>query len=196
VTPYTQAAVTSCARTTRRRRPRATIRAVHRRSLLPATVALAIAASACSFSGLSFRTDERLTITDPDPREEVRLPVTVRWDVEDFQVTGETGAESPDAGYFGVYVDRQPQPPGKPLEWFAKDDETCRPADGCPDEEYLAVRGVHATDETEFTIDVLPQPDNENRREFHEVTVVLLNGAGERIGESAFHVDFEVLRDT
>ena len=41
----------------------------------------------------------------------------------------------------------------------------------------------------------LPSGDAQRRREFHDVTIVLLNGRGERIGESAFVRQFEVDRD-
>lgn len=159
-------------------------------------VALAFLASACNFSGLAFRVDDRLTIVEPEDREQVRLPVTVRWRVEDFAVTGPTREPSDDAGYFGVYLDRQPQPPGQPLEWFAKDDETCRAQDGCPDAAYLASRNIYATDQMAFTIETVAQPPSDvKRREFHEVTIALLDGTGRRIGESAYYVVFEVVRD-
>lgn len=177
-----------------RRRCVAMMRAVRR---LPVALALvATLASGCALHGLSFKVDERLAIISPEDREAVTLPVTIDWEISDFNITGPDGGADAQSGYFGVYVDRAPQPPGQPMEWFAKDDETCRPDDGCPDEQYLADRGVHSTQETQFVIENLPPPptDQADRREFHEVTVVLLDGSGRRIGESAFTVQFEVDR--
>lgn len=161
-----------------------------------ALIAGVLALGGCAFSGLSFRVDERLAFTAPSDREIVTLPVTVEWEVSDFEVTGPDGSTEPTDGYFGVFLDRAPQPPGETVKWFAKDDESCRPADGCPDAEYLSARGVFTTRKTQFVIRTLPPPPTAlaERREFHEVTVVLLDGSGRRIGESAFSVQFEVDR--
>ena len=150
----------------------------------------------CAMSGLAFRVDDRLTIVRPAEREVVKLPVTVQWEIDDFEVTGADGGADQASGYFGVFVDRAPQPPGQTVKWFAKDDDACRPADGCPDGEYLATRGVFTTRKTQFVVKTLPPPptDQADRREFHEVTVVLLDGSGRRIGESAFSIEFEVDR--
>ena len=148
--------------------------------------------------GLNFADDERVTIVAPGDRAEVRLPVTVTWTVRDFQVTGPDGSSRRDAGYFGVYIDRAPQPPERKQDWLVKDDRRCAQTPGCPDEAFLAQRDVHATKQTSFVIDRLPSPTGNaaRRREFHEVTIVLLNGRGERIGESAFVRQFEVDRTT
>lgn len=148
-------------------------------------------------NGLAFKADERLTITAPRDRAEVSLPVSARWTVRDFDVTGPTGASEPNAGYFGVYVDRAPQPPGERFAWFAKDDKQCIPSDGCPDAEYFADRGVFSTSETSFTIESLPSnlPLGSTRRELHELTVVLLDGTGRRIGESSWFTQFQLKRE-
>lgn len=155
------------------------------RRLTTALVAVVLLGG-CAFSGLSFRIDDRLTFVHPQDREQVTLPLTVDWEVTDF----------PADGSFVAFVDRSPMPPNQPVEWFAKDDETCRPADGCPDAEYLSSRNIFPTTESELTIENLPPPpsDQAARREFHEVTVVLVDAEGKRIGESAFSVEFEVIR--
>lgn len=148
-----------------------------------AAAMLMVMTTGCAVSGLSFRQDTRVRITAPEHSERVQLPVTVTWEVEDF------------TGDFAVYVNRSPQPPGEPLAWFARDDAGCRASDGCPDEEYLALRGIHTTEDTSFTISVMPPSGSPNRREFHDVTIALLDDEGRRIGESAFHVTFELDRD-
>lgn len=171
-----------------------------RRSGVALTVLLiAIAtSSACVSEGLAFRTDTRLEITSPEDRSEVTLPLTVSWTVRDFQIVkpDEDAVAAEDAGYFAVFVDRAPQPPGESVTWVARDDPGCRPEDGCPDEEYLAVRGIYETTKTSITLNQLPQPvADATTRERHTVTVVLLDPAGRRIGESAFAVDFTVDRE-
>ena len=144
----------------------------------------------CVPQGLAFRVDKRLTITSPKDRAEVTLPLTVSWNIRDFTIVGP--GESPqarDSGYFAVFIDQAPQPPGKPLSWIARKDRTCRASDGCPDAEYLAARHIFSTTDTHITFEQLPRPSSENKqKERHTITVVLLDPAGKRIGESAFEV--------
>lgn len=165
--------------------------------------AIAVAlSSGCATEGLAFKVDDRLKIVSPAEREKVSLPVKIDWEISDFEVTGpdqsedSNESEDPQSGYFGVFVDRAPQPPGETVKWFAKDDRSCRAADGCPSKEYLADLGVHTVQETEFVLKTLPPVTDElaKRREIHEVTIVLLDGSGRRIGESAFISEFEVKR--
>lgn len=153
----------------------------------------------CAPEGLAFQADERVQIVQPQDQSTVRLPVTVDWTVEDFDVI-EPGAQAaadvgPGSGSFAVFLDRAPQPPGEPLRWLARDDSSCRESEGCPDADYLAAQGVYATTDTRMVFEqfVVP-PATSKRAERHSVTVVLLDAAGARIGESAFQVDFTVDR--
>lgn len=149
----------------------------------------------CVSQGLAFQVDDRLTITDPKARADVKLPVTVRWNIKDFTVRkGDGAGGGRSAGYFGVIVDGTPQPPGKPLSWFARKDRSCRSGDGCPDAEYLAARGLYSTTDMSLTFEQLPRPSDSNKKERHNVTVILLDPAGKRIGESAFNVEFTLRR--
>lgn len=154
---------------------------------LALVLALALVASGCGVTGLAFRQDDRLSFVTPDDRAEITLPVTVRWEVEDFEV-GEG------AGSFAVFVDRAPQPPGKTLDWLARDDDTCRTEDGCPDATWFATRDVFPTIEREVTIEQLPAR-SDDRRERHEVTVILLDEEGRRVGETGWTLEFQVARD-
>ena len=150
-------------------------------------VATALLTSGCAVRGIAFREDDRLSFVSPGDRDEVTLPVTVTWEVEDFDV--------PDDGSFAVFVDRAPQPPGKAIEWLARDDDSCRAADGCPDAAWFAERDVFPTTETSMTIERLPAR-SDDRREFHEVTVVLLDAEGRRVGETGWTLEFQVERET
>jgi hypothetical protein len=69
-------------------------------------------------------------------------------------------------GSFAVFVDRAPQPPGRSVAWLFRND------DGC-----------------------IPQLTGDDVRERHEATVILLDEDGERSGESAFSVEFEIERE-
>lgn len=149
----------------------------------------------CGVRSLNFRQDDRVTITSPAERSQVEPPVTVAWTVENFEIVGRDGSRREDAGYFGLLLDRPPPPPGRTQEWLIREDLVCEADPECPNEEYLAQRGIHSTQETELTIESIPDPNPSlDRREFHQVTIVLLNGRGQRIGESAFIVEFEVKR--
>jgi hypothetical protein len=169
---------------------------MHRRLL--AALAIVLAAHGCSFSGLQFSQDERIAFEEPGYREKVRLPLTVRWTVEKFEVTGPTDTARGDAGYFAVLLDVDPLPAGETLRYYARDDRACRPDAGCLDAKYLAERRIHTTTDTKLVVAELgPAPgiDVENGdRDLHEVTIVLLDGKGRRIGESLWTQTFEILR--
>lgn len=158
------------------------------RPALLAVIALALASSllagACGTSGLNFVQDDRVSITTPGDREVVELPVTVRWEVEDFD------------GTFAVFVDRAPVPPGRPLEWLARDDDVCESQPGCPGLSWFNAREVYPTAETELTLTEVPDLGTDEGRVFHEATVVLIGRDGKRVGEAAFTVEFQVEGDS
>jgi hypothetical protein len=49
---------------------------------------LALLAAGCRLQGLNFIEGTRVEITGPAHRSQVELPVTVEWEVTDFEVTG------------------------------------------------------------------------------------------------------------
>jgi hypothetical protein len=147
--------------------------------------ALVVLTNGCAVRGIAFRQDDRLSFVTPGDRAEVTLPFTVAWKVDDFDV--------PRDGSYAVFVDRAPQPPGKTLEWLARDDDSCRTADGCPDATWFNERDVFPTTKTELTIDRLPAR-TDDRREVHEVTVVLLDRDGRRVGETGWTLEVQVAR--
>lgn len=152
-----------------------------------AAVAL-LALPACGFRGLSFVQDERVDITRPDDRDEVVLPLRVTWTVEDFAV-------GPGRGSFGVLVDRTPPRPGKDLGWIFRGDPACKgtSASLCAKPEFLAQRNVFRTTARSLTIaQVARLAGSQTGRQFHEVTVVLLDEAGRRVGEGSWSAQFEV----
>src|SRR3954467_5238111 len=84
--------------------------------------ACAILLTGCVPQGLAFRVDNRLAITSPKDGAEVTVPLTVTWTIRDFTVDKSAPAGAKDTGYFAVFVDRAPQPPGKSLAWIARKD--------------------------------------------------------------------------
>ncbi len=156
-----------------------------------AAVLLVLLTAGCGINGLSFVQDERIDIIRPSDRSEVNLPVTVDWTATDF-------ATGPGRGAFGVLVDRAPQRPGQTLAWLFRGDDSCKGPSGralCATPEFLAERGAYTTTDTTFTFERIARlSGDDRRRQFHEVTVVLLDGDGHRIGESAWSVQFELPR--
>jgi hypothetical protein len=91
---------------------------------------------------------------------------------------------------FGVFVDRQPMRPGQSLRVFG--DDACKRTRGCPDAHYLAQRRVYVTTEEGLSLDALPSHLDRYSGTAHEITVVLLDADGRRIGEAAYTVEFFV----
>jgi hypothetical protein len=155
---------------------------------------LLLVAGGCTTQGLAFVQDRRVEIVEPGGRERVDLPVRVAWEVTDDNLRTELQSGT----RFGVYVDVDPQPPGQPLEYFARDDKRCQASSTCPDERYFRQRGIHTTTATEITFPTLaiaPGVDlDRGDPDFHEMTIVLLDDEGVRIGESAWSITFEVER--
>lgn len=162
---------------------------------------LCVSLSGCLAEGLAFRVDDRLTFTSPKDRSTVRLPVVVDWEIRDFEVVAPGAAVRPGEGYFAVFVDRAPMPPRKSMRWIFRDDEDCRAADGCPNEVDLASIGIYTTTETRLVLEQIAPPptrddeEDDDDPERHRVTVVLLDAAGKRLGESAFQVEFDLERE-
>lgn len=164
------------------------------RGVSVAVVVLGLVLSGCSASGLNFREDRRLTILEPGDMETVSLPFTVRWRIDGFDVIdAPDGSDDHDRGRFAVFVDRSPMPPGKGLDWLARNDDGCRDNPDCPNEKWLRDRGVRVLSATEITFDSMRVNDSQGR-DRHEVTIVLLDGRDRRIGEAAFGVEFVVDR--
>lgn len=145
-------------------------------------VAACLATAGCGVEGLGFMNDHRVDIVHPRDRASVSLPVTIRWEVDDYD------------GRFAVLVDRAPPRPGRSLESLLRNDTDCRAADGCPDAERMASSYIFVTASTELVLEQVPKHRGPGR-ELHEAVIVLLDDDGRRDGESAFRVQFEVERD-
>ena len=154
-----------------------------------------VALSGCGLGELQFRNDERLTFASPGERQRVTLPVTVAWSMEDFEAVGLDGSASDGRGVYAVFVDRAPMPVGKDVTWLARDDDSCLRDPRCPNPTYLAEQGVYLTTTPQVVVDRLPDPGDGVGDEQHYVNVVLLDGTGRRIGESAWYRPFSTERD-
>jgi hypothetical protein len=159
-----------------------------------AAVLVLVATAGCSASQLQFRNDDRLSFQAPQARHRVTAPLTVSWSMRDFTPSGLDGSSDAHRGAFAVFVDRAPMPVGKDLRWLFRKDSGCKHDARCPSLQQLADRGVLVTTQTSVRIDVLPQVGQGVGDEQHYVNVVLLDGTGHRIGESAWYLPFKSKR--
>lgn len=161
-----------------------------------AAAAAVTALSGCQLGQLQFHNDERLSFQAPASRAKVTVPLTVSWSMRDFDARGLDGSHDKGAGAFAVFVDRAPMPVGKDLRWIARDDQGCKRDARCPSAQYLADRGVYVTTGTSITLSSLPAAPDGVGDEQHYVNVVLVDGTGHRIGESAWYRPFQSKRRT
>lgn len=137
---------------------------------------------------LSFLPDRRLSMVAPEEEEEVRLPLVVKWDVEDFPLE--------DGNHFGVFVDTDiPSPDNVVRLRVCTDRELLPPAPGefrglCSDQRDK----IFFTAETSFTLECFEPRFNLGARRLndHQVTVILLDAEKRRVGEAAASVPFRV----
>jgi hypothetical protein len=147
-------------------------------------VVLAALVSGCAVDGLAFVRDDRLDILSPASGATVRLPFEVRWSAPDVE------------GRFLVLFDRTPMRPNRTLRSLVPSDDQCRTRPGCPDEQWLTEHDLYLTSGTSIRVEDLPEErTNRRAKDRHEVTIVLLDSRGRRIGESVFIREFIVDRE-
>lgn len=137
---------------------------------------------------LSFFPDRRLSMVAPEEEQEVRLPLTVSWQVEDFPLG--------DGNHFGVFVDIDIPSPDKVVRLrVCSTREQLPPAPGdlrgiCGDQR----EKIFFTDQTSFTLECFEPRFNLGARRLndHRVTVILLDKDNRRVGEAAATVPFSV----
>jgi len=151
---------------------------------------MSLSTAGCGFDRLQFTNDERLTFVSPEERSRVTAPLTIDWEMSDFDAVGLDGSTDEGSGVYAVFVDRAPMPVGKDLKWIFRDDSGCKRDARCPSIQQLADRGILITTDTQATIEVLPQVGSGVGDEQHYVNVVLLDGTGHRIGESGWYLPF------
>jgi hypothetical protein len=148
----------------------------------------------CTLSDLQFHNDKRLQFLAPKARALVTTPLTIRWSMRDFQAGGVTGSAADGQGAFVLFLDRAPMRAGKDLKWLARQDASCKRDPRCPDSKYLADRGIYVTTTPSVTLASIPAEADGVGNEQHFVNVVLVDGTGRRIGESAWYLPFQTAR--
>jgi hypothetical protein len=159
-----------------------------------AALATTLLTGGCAnWSDLQFKQDHRLQFTSPDNYEQVKAPVEVAWKIDDFKVLPAGSGEPPtdDAGYFAVFVDQAPIKPGRTLEDVAGRDEACKRDPRCPDKRYLEAKAVYVTHQPKLDLELIPQLASKEKIQNHQLTVILLDSTGHRIGEYAWYLEFK-----
>jgi hypothetical protein len=162
-----------------------------------AVVAVVIGLSGCGLThvhDLTFRVDKRVHFLSPESRATVPQPVTVRWTIDDFRIAA-PGSEpaTHDAGYFAVFVDQTPIKPGATMKSVADGDGACENDPKCPSKSYLRQHDVFTTTSTSLKLPRLPDISNSKETlQQHRITIVLMDTAGHRIGESAWELDVRI----
>lgn len=163
-----------------------------------ARVVLALAVSAvlgaCRPGSLQFVADHRVRFTSPRDRSLVGAPATMTWTVSGFAPTGLDGRSNRGAGAFAAFVDANPMPVGRDLHWVGRATKTCKKDPACVTPEFLATRNVYVTTASHLHLDVWPAATVVRGRAEHRVIIVLVDGLGRRIGESAWELDVHTHR--
>jgi len=156
-------------------------------------VVLSPGLGACAFQVSGFRLDQRLTFIAPHNYQVVSLPVTISWEIRDFTPTARrSSVPTPGAGYFALFVDQTPIAPGQTMDAVAAGDNTCDIHMGCPNAQYLAEHQIYTTAKTSFSLQqVATLPNDPYKQQLHQVTIVLLNATGHRIGQSSWTIGFK-----
>jgi len=119
-----------------------------------------------------FRQSDRVQILTPQNFATVHQPLTIRWQAADFS--------APHDGRFAVFVDRDPMSAGSNIADYAPQDR----------------RGIYVVEATSLHLNLLTplagvDPAEQNH---HDVTVVMLDRGGARIGEYAGFAEFTVVQ--
>lgn len=160
-------------------------------AVIAASVGALFATAGCGEQ--QFKNDNRVHFTAPKQGSKIERPVTVRWTSEDFNLTGFDGTRDRKAGQFALFLDRAPIKPGQRLSRIIKKDAACLGKEKtCLDIQALSDHYVFVTDKFELSFETLPSVASSGKTETHEVILVMVDGQGYRIGESAWHVTFRV----
>ena len=157
--------------------------------VLVAVAAMAALLGGCRTDHLALRDAKTISVVRPGEMERVALPVTVRWDADGVRSNPALTGPGP---FYAVFVDRPPIAAGTGLRTLLDDD--CRSQPGCPDQAWLADHNVYVTGTPQVTLSRIGAVTGSRvgADNTHRATIVLIDGDGVRIDESAASVEFEV----
>lgn len=160
-------------------------RASTRASALAVTLLVAAGFLAgCRTTGLVFGSSE-LRVTSPSSAATVTLPMTVTWTAGGLYQPGDS---------YAVFLDQQPVGPGRSVLDVIPD--ACKAIPTCPRADYLRQANVWLATRPSLVLATLPETGQRAGREYHTITIVLLNSGQVRTSEEFASVDFVYLRQT
>lgn len=133
---------------------------------------LSVVVTSCK-PGLLFKNDHRITILYPENHSSVKEPVKIEWKARDFT----PGTD----GRFAVFIDRDPMPPGESIDHFPFAQRT---------------QGIFILDAYSLEVELFTRRSGVDsaERDHHDVTVVIVDKRGRRLGETAGFTEFTVIR--
>ena len=140
---------------------------------------LGLIGGGCRVTGLAYRDNQRVKIVEPTQNATVHLPMRLEW----------TASRPSQGTRYAIFTDQPPMGPDESLRSIA--DQTCKQTPGCPNKEYLEENNIYVTKAHSLVISHIPQL-SAPLKNVHEITIVLLNSAGRRVGESFYSVNFSV----
>lgn len=162
-----------------------------RRGLPALVLVLTLATTACG-EDLAFVSSGALEDGGPLTIEPAPLPLVLTWQASE-DVLASVGAGE---RWFVVFVDRAPVAPGDSIGDLVDDD--CLATTGCPDQSWFADRGVYVTTEPRLLLGAAMDRRTSERTgavDRHLATVVVADGTGTRVGDTAVTLPFVVDRE-
>jgi hypothetical protein len=149
------------------------------RTLLVAAVVLLVSALAgCRTNGLEFGRYQ-LRILSPEANSTVTAPLRLTWTAGNLFQPGDS---------YAVFVDTQPIGPGRNVTDLLPAE--CKVLPDCDKLSYYEQANVWLTNKPSLVLQYLPDSSIAgNGKEYHTITVVILNQAQVRIGEEYATVD-------
>jgi len=141
-----------------------------------AVLAVLMAASGCSSQAMLFIKDTRVHIVQPTENSRHSLPLHLQW----------TGNNVAGARY-ALFFDSPPVRPGQSLLSLVDKQDPCRADNSCLGSSSLTDKYVFVTKATHLDVDLLPdRRKSHSSLDDHLLTIVMVDGAGRRIGEAAY----------
>ncbi|MEY2566699.1 MAG: hypothetical protein QOE35_1228 [Actinomycetota bacterium] len=144
----------------------------------------------CRSEGMALRDAKTISVVRPGEMDRVALPVRLQWRANGIRPNPDLRGAGP---FFAIFVDRPPVAAGTGLRKLL--DEDCRTRPGCPDQAWLADHNVYVTGKPEVTLSRIKAVTGSRvgADNSHRATIVLIDGDGVRVDESAASVEFQVV---
>lgn len=164
----------------RRRERRAALRTT---ALVIVVLALASVLAGCRTAGLVFG-GYQLRVLSPGANSTATLPMTITWTAGDLYQPGDS---------YAVFVDATPIGVGRSITDLVP--TSCLEMPGCSRAPYYQQASVWLTSKPSLTLTSIPEVTGQNSgREYHTLTIIVLNKSQVRVSEEYVSLDFLYMR--